>query len=247
MSSIIGLYKKNINGIIFTLIFHIILFTILLLSEITTKMEVKESEIVIDFSEPIEEKNELPTKQEHTEESKEYSANNTTNTASNKSSTKQNTNVGDVADKDFLQELEQAKSLVKDVSRQLSKEIPTQSDLKMPEEITPERIVNEKEFESYKDNGYTGDSNVEYFLEKRFHRKLPIPVYLAEGGGWVKVNIVVDRSGKVLKAEPVIEPQLSEQILSYAKTAALRTRFNSSDEAPANQAGYIKYHFIAQK
>jgi len=210
-------------------------------------MEVKESEIVIDFSEPIEEKIELPAKQEQTQTQSEFSANNTTNTASNKSSIKQNNNVGDVADNEFQKELEQAKKLVKDVSRQLSREIPTQSNLKMPEEVTPERITNEKDFESYKDNGYTGDSNVEYFLEKRFHRKLPIPVYLAEGGGWVKVNIVVDRSGKVTKAEPVVEPGLSEQILSYAKTAALRTWFNSSDDAPANQTGYIKYHFIAQK
>ncbi len=239
MSWIVRLYKKHVNGIIFTLIFHILLFSTLLFTEITTKLEIKETEMLIDFPEPEEEKEILPeSKQELTQNSESYSDNKTTNTASNKASITKNSNV----DKDFLEELEQAKNLVKDVSRQLSKEIPTVGDLKMPEETT-----DENDIESFKDKGYTGDSNVEYYLTNRFHKRLPIPVYLAQGGGWVKVNIVVDRSGKVTKAEPVIEPQLSEQILSYAKTAALRTKFNASDEAPANQSGYIKYHFIAQK
>jgi hypothetical protein len=238
MSWIVRLYRKYINGIIFTLVFHIILFSTLLFSEVKTKIEIKETEILIDFPEPEKEKTQFASKQELIEENTAFSENKLTNTASNKASDKQSNN----SDDEFQKELDQAKNLVKDVSRQLSKEIPTVGDLQMPEETT-----DEKDFESFKDKGYTGDSNVEYFLENRFHRRLPIPVYLAEGGGWVKVNIVVDRSGKVTKAEPVIEPHLNEQILSYAKTAALRTRFNSSDRAPTNQAGYIKYHFIAQK
>jgi hypothetical protein len=59
--------------------------------------------------------------------------------------------------------------------------------------------------EDIKNNLYTGESNIEYFLENRHHVKLPIPVYLSEYGGKVKVDILVDRSGKVIKAEPVIQ------------------------------------------
>jgi len=100
--------------------------------------------------------------------------------------------------------------------------------------------------DDFKDKIYTGESNIEYFLEKRYHIKLPVPVYLAQDGGKVKVEIVVDQMGNVIKAEPVVTPTLSEQILSYAKTAALRTKFNSDTNAPAEQKGYITYTFIPQ-
>src|SRR5690606_11407736 len=93
---------------------------------------------------------------------------------------------------------------------------------------------------------YSGDSNVEYYLENRYHLQLPIPVYLAQTGGTVQVNIVVDASGRVLIAEPVIKENISDQLLSYAKTAALRTRFNQLNNSNIKQNGYIIYRFVAQ-
>lgn len=237
MSKIADVYKRNINGIIATLVFHILLFTVLLLTKIGVKQEFKETEILIDFPEELIEKLQENRNESVENESGKYSDNQLTNVASNKSVTAKN----EIFDEAYQKELEQAQRLVKDVSGQLSKEIPTVNDLSMPEEI-----VNENDIESFKDKVYNGDSNVEYFLKDRFHKRLPIPVYLAQKGGKVKVNIVVDRAGKVIKAEPVIQANIDEQILSYAKTAALRTKFNPSDEAPQQQAGYITYNFIPQ-
>jgi hypothetical protein len=233
MNWIMKFYRENINGIIFTLIFHIIVFLLLYISQFKVKNQFSEPEIIIDFS-IIEEE---PVQQElENNEQSEYPQSRTTNVASNRSATKQDQSI----DEQYQKELEDAQRLVKDVSRQLSKEIPTVNDLRMPDaaEADPMKI---------KDKMYTGESNIQYFLENRFHTKLPIPVYLAQGGGKVRVNIKVDRAGKVISADPVVEPQLSEQVLSYAKTAALRSTFNPDNNAPQPQSGFIVYHFIPQR
>jgi hypothetical protein len=234
------LYRDNINGVIITLVVHIFIFTALYLSQFKIKNEVNETEIIIDFSSmpPLQ-----PAEQKEIENDVKNEFNTTnvsgqvrTNTGSNRASSAKNNKV----DEQYERELEAAQNLLKEVSRQLNREIPTIDGLKMPD-AAPAKP------EDMHDKIYSGESNIEYFLEKRFHIKLPIPVYLAEGGGKVKVEITVDREGRVTKAEPIIEPFLSEQILSYAKTAALRTRFNASNDAPAQQFGYIIYTFVAQR
>ena len=94
---------------------------------------------------------------------------------------------------------------------------------------------------------YTGESNIVYYLENRYHRSLPIPVYLAQGGGKVIVDIKVNRNGKVVEAEPRKNRSISDdQIYLYAKAAALRTLFNSDMQAPEIQSGTIHYTFIPQ-
>lgn len=233
MSWIKEKYYDNRNGIIITLLFHIIVFTTLNITQFKTKNEYIESEILIDFPEELIEQ----VNQETTEKISTRNGILNTNQASNISSKSENKTI----DEAFQQELEQARNLVKDVSNQLSKEIPTVDDLRIPEETTeglnPDSIMKKL---------YNGDSNVEYFLESRYHLRLPIPVYLSQYGGKVKVNIIVDSSGKVIKAEPESINNFPEQILSFAKTAALRTQFNAKTTDNKPQRGYITYNFIAQ-
>jgi hypothetical protein len=234
------LYRDNINGVIITLVVHIFIFTLLYLSQFKIKNEVKETELIIDFSLLAPVPPEVQKSAELNNDNEASAINGSvmarTNTGSNRASTSKNKNV----DEQYERELEAAQNLVKEVSRQLNREIPTIEDLKMPDAspVKPDEMHNKI---------YSGESNIEYYLEKRFHIKLPIPVYLAEKGGKVKVLIVVDQEGQVTKAEPIIEPYLSEQILSYAKTAALRTRFNPDSNAPVQQNGYIVYTFIPQR
>lgn len=239
MSRFIKIYKENINGIIITLSLHIIVFTSLFFKELSINTPHTESEILIDFSQIIPEP-ELPEERIDKTSQPPLAGQLQTNIASNRSSRTAQTQSNKASDNQYEQEIAEAQNLLKDVSRQLKKEIPTIDDLKMPDapEVKPEDI---------KDNLYTGESNIEYFLENRHHVKLPIPVYLSEHGGKVKVDILVDPSGKVIKAEPVIQNSHNEQILSYAKTAAMRTIFNRSESAPAQQKGYIIYTFVAQR
>jgi hypothetical protein len=235
MSKLYHFYKESRNGIIVTLLFHIVAFIILNISQFRIKQEFIETEILIEFPfEPIIE----PEVKEFQETNQQPSPTiRSTNIASNRLSQSDNKQL----DENLLQELERAQELVNRVSEQLSKEVPTIKDLKMPEEIT-----EGLDTDSLLKKLYSGDSNIEYFLENRFHTRLPIPVYLSQYGGQVKVNITVDQRGNVVSAEPIISPNLPEQILSYAKTAALRTKFNASSTAPTRQSGYISYRFIAQ-
>jgi len=94
---------------------------------------------------------------------------------------------------------------------------------------------------------YTGESNIVYYLENRYHVSLPIPVYLTQGGGKIIIEIVVDRQGKVIQAGPKAGQKIrDEQIMYYAQAAALQTVFNADPKAAQHQKGTIHYNFIAQ-
>ncbi len=249
MGKLYKIYKRNIYGIIGTLVFHILLFSVFLLADVERKGNLQEEELLIELPELITEpeipKEELETQEQQESEpvSNEASAplsetqNNQTNVASNKLA--QN---DDFFDDDYLNEVEDAKQLVSDVNNQLSKEKVNFEDIKMPvrttEGMNPDSIGN---------TVYTGESNIVYYLENRFHRSLPIPVYLTKQGGKVVVDITVNRQGKVIEAEPQKANNIqNEQLYMYAKAAALRTVFNIDLNATDPQHGTIHYTFVAQ-
>ncbi|WP_107822982.1 hypothetical protein [Mangrovibacterium marinum] len=237
------LYRENINGIIGTLIFHILLFAFIILANVKVKKDMQEEEIIIDFSQ-VEETPELLEEQEKAEDQNTPATERDNPYVQSKS----NRAVNDASTKDpffdeaYQQEIAEAQKLVADVNKQLTKEIPDMKQFEMPEQSTegidPEKISN---------TIYSGESNIHYFLEDRYHLRLPIPVYLARGGGQITVTIWVSRSGKVVKAEVQPYANISDPMLpDYALQAALRTVFNSKSDAPNPQKGSITYTFVAQ-
>ena len=154
------------------------------------KGNVKEEEIIIEFPEMMPEPEPEETVEQENQQLEEMpndpSAQNfenqsqSTNSASNRLSSNE-----EFFDEDYLKEVEAARQLSTDVNNQLSKESVKIEDIKMPVETTegmdPDSIKNEV---------YTGESNIVYYLENRYHLSLPIPVYLAQGGGTVIVDIV---------------------------------------------------------
>jgi hypothetical protein len=240
MSKIYNIYRRNINGVIFTLLFHILLLLVLIVSQFRIKREFVESEMIIDFGELVEEEKPIAEEEQQqdeqlTQQSTSAPSNQTTNTASNRSKS----NSDKFFDQEYYNELERAKELAQNVRGQLSKEIPTLDNLKMPEK-------SQELNETGEPSTFSGDSNVEYVLENRYHTKLPIPVYLAQKGGRVVVQITVDRKGNVVSAAIANTEGIDDMILSYAKTAALRTKFNADSKAPNPQKGTITYRFIRQ-
>lgn len=229
-----------------TLIFHILLLSFFLLADVDIKGNVKEEEILVEFPEDMFEP-ELPEAKEETpvEETSpaENRANNRTNTASNQLAKENTTSSPDkFFDNDYLKEVEAAKQLRSNVSNQLSKEIVDMSEVKMPVETT-----KGMDRDSIKNVIYVGESNIVYYLENRYHVSLPVPVYLAQGGGTVIVDIKVNRNGRVTEAVPRPNPAIhDDQIFLYAKEAASRTLFNSDISAPVSQRGTIHYTFVAQ-
>lgn len=236
MRSIKQFYKSNRNGVIFTLLFHIIILIVLIINTFRVKKEFIEPEILIDFTEEILE-SEVETEPQRDESSQ--IADQKTNIAANKAQTENSAE--EFFDQEFDDALKQAQELLNDVSNQLNKEIPTIEDLKMPIKTN-----SDQNLDSTQNKAFSGDSNVEYYLENRYHLSLPIPVYLSQNGGKVTVNIKVDRRGRVTDATPIDDGSVDEILLSYAKTAAIRTIFNTSNEAPEIQSGTITYRFLSQ-
>lgn len=243
------IYKRNIYGVMGTLVFHILLLSVFLLAGIDRKGSVQEEELFIELPELItkpEIEEDQPEEQEQPERepiSAEASSrlspvqNNRTNIASNRLA--QN---NEFFDDDYLNEVEEAKKLVSDVNTQLSKENINLEDIKMPV-----RTAEKMNPDSTGSTVFTGDSNIEYFLENRYHVSLPVPVYLTRRGGKVIVQIVVNRQGKVISAEPQKSTKVhDDQLYIYAKAAASRTLFNVDNNAQERQHGTIHYTFIAQ-
>jgi hypothetical protein len=244
------IYKRNIYGVMGTLVFHILLFSVFLLAEVDMKGNIQQDELLIEFPEELLTEPELPeeTPEEVTPEEEESLPNDPASRLSSEQSAKTNIASKRLAesekffDEDYTDEVEAARRLVSDVNRQLSKETVDLEDIDMPVETTTDMNPD-----SIKNIIYTGESNIVYYLEGRYHLSLPIPVYLAQGGGKVIVDIVVDREGKVVQAEPRNNPSVRDgQIYLYATAAASRTLFNKDPDAPEIQRGTINYTFIAQ-
>ncbi len=241
------IYKRNIYGVMGTLVFHILVVLFFLLADVDMKGSTKEEALLIEFPDILPEL-EDQIKEQEPESLDEVPINNSessnrTNAASNQlASTNTTTSAEEFFDDEYLKEIEAAKQLSSNVSNQLSKEIVDINDIKMPVETT-----EGMESDSIKNVIYVGESNIVYYLENRYHISLPIPVYLSQGGGKVVVDIIVNRQGRVTEAVPRRNTRIrEEQTFFYAKAAALRTVFNSEPTAPKAQKGTIHYTFIAQ-
>lgn len=237
------LYRKNVYGIMGTLIFHILLVAGFLVADLRLNVKIeKEEAILMDFT-VQEEKNTIsePVRNENENAVADQSSGSKQNAGSNRG-------VNDAIIKDkffdarYKRDIEEAENLVTNVNKQLSKRTPSIKKFEMPEETT-----EGQDTDSIKNTIYSGKSNIHYNLENRYHVRLPIPVYLARGGGLITVDIQVDRTGQVIKAVSRPAKNINDPMLPiYATQAAERTVFNSESKAPAVQKGTITYKFVAQ-
>lgn len=114
------------------------------------------------------------------------------------------------------------------------------------EEIIP--VVAEKKVRPEERGTFSGPTRIYYDLKDRHHRFLPIPIYKCEGAGQITLAIVVDRSGRVLKAEPASKLSTTKDrcLTDTAIEYALKTLFNQDITAPERQAGFLTFVFVAQ-
>lgn len=109
------------------------------------------------------------------------------------------------------------------------------------------RDKQEQLLDSLKSVFYSGKSSVSYNLPDRYARFLPIPVFKCEFGGRVVVEISVDRRGKVQKARVLASASDRDDCLyDVAVDAALRSSFNEKPGAASLQTGTITYNFVKQ-
>lgn len=228
-----------------TLIFHIVVISIFLVAEFKIKDKIENEEaVLLEFSAPEEK---VPEPELETGKTQKLNAE-INQPSGNEKSTGSNRAVNDAGKKDrffdesYQRDIEEAKNLVTDVNNQLSKKTVPIKKFDMPEATT-----EGEDRDSIKNVIYSGKSNIHYFLENRFHLRLPIPVYLAKSGGTITVDIQVSRSGQVTKALARPAKNINDPMLpAYATQAAERTLFNSEPKAPEIQRGTITYKFVAQ-
>ncbi len=97
---------------------------------------------------------------------------------------------------------------------------------------------------NYGPGGGQGEG-ISFELGGRKAQSLFKPPYNIQKDGIVVVAVTVDRSGRVTEATPGMKGSttLDENLLKLAKEAALKTRFESSNDAPLIQKGTISYDF----
>ena len=242
MLNIKELYRRNMYGVMGTLIFHIGLITFLWIQELNIKIKTeKEETVLLDLILPPEKIEPQVTDKAETNASKNQASRYEQSMGSNHA-------VNDALKKDkffdasYKRDIEDAERMVDNVNKQLSKKAPPTKKFAMPEVVTEGQNPD-----SIKNTIYSGKSNIHYFLENRFHVRLPIPVFLAKGGGLITVDIQVNRAGQVIKAEARPSSNINDPLLPiYATQAAESTVFNSDSKAPTVQRGTITYRFVAQ-
>jgi hypothetical protein len=245
MRSIKELYKENIYGVMGTLIFHILVVTGFWVSELKHSIKTEKEEVILmDMLAPP------PVEQEEIKETNKSQDQTNQDSKSSRQDLNMGTNhgVNDALKKDkffddsYKRDIENAEKMVDKVNKQLSKKVPQTTQYAMPEVVT-----DGQDRDSIKNTIYSGKSNIHYYLENRFHVRLPIPVFLAKSGGLITIDIQVDRSGRVTRAEARSAGNINDPMLPvYATQAAERTVFNADSKAPAIQRGTITYRFVAQ-
>ena len=109
------------------------------------------------------------------------------------------------------------------------------------------RDKKERMLDSLQSTVYVGKSSVSYNIKGRYKTYLPIPVYKCEFGGKIVVAVVVNRQGRVVKAEVVdTESDKDDALREVAVDVALKSEFNADEKAPERQAGTITYNFVKQ-
>jgi len=247
MGKLLRLYRDNINGIIATLAIHLVVLVILLFSELRNNIILPEDSLFLDFiseevKSPDKEKESMDLGAQSLSLNGSQSGTRNSNRALNLGDQSGRTSGDPFFDREYAKEVAEAKQLASEVNKNLAKKIPEIGDIPMPVAHTEGMTREEVKRSSFK-----GKSNIRYLLGNRYHLQLPIPVYLAQGGGEVVVDILVNRNGEVLTAIPREGTNLSDlTILAYAKQAAEKTLFNTDNSAPERERGTITYIFVAQ-
>ena len=106
------------------------------------------------------------------------------------------------------------------------------------------KITGDQNADGYYGHG-GGGGNGDYLLGNRKPLSKPKPNYICNEEGLVVVRIEVDVNGKVIKATPGVKGSTNTAscLVSQAKEAAFKTRWEADANAPSKQIGTIKYRF----
>lgn len=246
--------KRNRYGLMGTLAFHMIFVILLLLFKLNSPLRFVETEILLSIPDDIVEQIELENNRAE-EDKIEVQKNKVSNSVDEMlrsiavnqdlKSSKTKAPIANDLDKmidDIKQELQGYESVDYKPGKGELEAFKRDSST-----LAEERKLQLKA-DSIKNIEYSGPSSVFYSLKGRKKLVLPIPVFKCEGSGRVRVEITVNRLGKVIKAV-VIEKEsdtYDDCLFEAALNAAYRSRFNVDNNSPQKQIGSITFNFIKQ-
>lgn len=163
------------------------------------------------------------------------------NTVSNENSTESRVREGSLSD-ETRKIMENSNQVMRDMERNGNE---YQQGLNQIKAKRSENASSQKR----QDAKVQGNVTVSFSLTNpvRNSARLDIPAYKCYGGGKVVVNIVVDRNGDVVAASVDKTRSTSDNCMTEtAVDAALNSRFNVDQSAPAKHSGFIIYTFVPQ-
>ena len=117
----------------------------------------------------------------------------------------------------------------------------TEADVSVEEEPKPEEKKEKKEIR------FTGNSNIRYFIKKRYDIFIQNPLYTCPDNmhGLVVIDIQVDRNGNVVTTRYNKEKSTTDAgcLIDNSLQAAKASLFNASPTAPELQSGSITYQY----
>jgi hypothetical protein len=243
-------FKKNIIGILGTLIFHIFILILFLLIKIQSFREIRDLGITLDFSSSEVREEMLPEKTSRLTPGEIAFLEKLMSQQS--SASNQASNVSENLEKE-LSTMNYVNKVEQELNQSRSEEWKKQQEeLKakiLNEDQIPEERVQSKENETVNFKGLT---NITYeFLEppvNRYKIYLPVPVYKCRGEGTVLTDIIVDQTGKVISSKAFVQQDFPDKdcMIEVAEKYALLTQFEGNLSAPREQKARIIYKFIAQ-
>ena len=245
--SLLDWLKEHRHGVMGTVIFHLVLAIFLVCVGISRLDSQQRMEIEIDMPEPeiVQQKQE---EQKKTEQILQQSADEEVNEmlrslAVNEDAVKKNAET---------QPHERVEEYIEQIQEEIDSDYggryrANKNKHYKEDSIRVQRDKKERMLDSLQSTVYVGKSSVSYNIKGRYKTYLPIPVYKCEFGGKIVVAVVVNRQGRVIKAEVVdAESNKDDSLREVAVDAALKSEFNVDEKAPERQTGTITYNFVKQ-
>ena len=245
--SLLDWLKEHRHGVMGTVIFHLVLAIFLVCVGISRLDSQQRMEIEIDMPEPeiVQQKQEEQKKKEQIlQQSADEEVNEMLRSlAVNEDAVKKNAET---------QPHERVEEYIEQIQEAIDSDYggryrANKNKHYKEDSIRVQRDKKERMLDSLQSTVYVGKSSVSYNIKGRYKTYLPIPVYKCEFGGKIVVAVVVNRQGRVIKAEVVdAESNKDDSLREVAVDAALKSEFNVDEKAPERQTGTITYNFVKQ-
>ncbi len=245
--------KKNIYGILGTIIVHLIVAIIFLLVKLSADFKNTDGGILIDLSSLQDEVTELQKKAEQAKEKSDNPLNDFHDFAVNEANQKDvKFDINEYIDA-VKNEMIEKGDLSKDnfIDRAKQKQNP-EGEIEFIENKESTKADEEKKTSAQMESNYRGPTRISYSLvylnKPRLKVKLPIPIYTCPDGGSVTVGIIVNQYGKVISARIMaVESNDSASCLREAAlNAAKKSTFTPGKQFPEKHEGTITYIFTSQ-